>query len=144
VLISSIWPHARSPGAASSSASSPSAKAALKTISPAVNDLSTAITCLDQVSGILIRWISRHAPEVLLSDPPHVLRVVMPAIDLDGPMDTAFEQIRHYDARNFAMSARLLRAMDDIAASTDDLRIRALVAARATCVRGLPRLAGRG
>jgi uncharacterized membrane protein len=104
---------------------------ALKAISPAVNDPSTAITCLDQLSRILIRWVSRHAPEVVLSDPPHVVRVVMPAIDLDGLLDTAFEQIRHYSAGDFAVSARLLRALDDIAASTDDAGIRARLAARA-------------
>src|SRR5271166_2527627 len=35
---------------------------ALKAISPAVNDPSTAITCLDQLGRILIRWISRDTP----------------------------------------------------------------------------------
>jgi uncharacterized membrane protein len=104
---------------------------ALKAISPAVNDPSTAITCLDQLSRILIRWISRYAPDVLLSDPPHVVRVVMPAIDFDGMLDTAFEQIRHYGAADMAVSARLLRVLDDIAASTDDRGMQVRLAARA-------------
>ena len=78
------------------------------------------ITCLDQLSRIVIRWISRYGPEVILSDPPHVVRVVMPTIEIDGLLDTAFEQIRHYAVMDSAVSARLLRALDDIAISTDD------------------------
>ena len=104
---------------------------ALKAISPAVNDPSTAITCLDQLSRILIRWVSRYMPEVLISDPPHVLRVIMPAIEFEGLLDTAFEQIRHYSMADLAVSARLLRALDDIAASTSDVAVRSSLAARA-------------
>lgn len=104
---------------------------ALKAISPAVNDPSTAITCLDQLSRILIRWISRYSPEMTLSDPPHVLRVIMPAIELEGLLDTAFEQIRHYSMADIAVSVRLLRALDDVAVSTDDPAIRRSLAARA-------------
>ena len=36
---------------------------ALRAISPAVNDPSTAISCIDQLSRILIRWVSRFPPE---------------------------------------------------------------------------------
>ena len=104
---------------------------ALKAISPAVNDPSTAITCIDQLSRILIRWISRYAPEMALSDPPHVLRVILPSIEFEGLLDTAFEQIRHYGMADLAVSARMLRALDDIAASTSDVVIRSSLAARA-------------
>ncbi len=103
---------------------------ALKAISPAVNDPSTAITCLDQLSRILIRWISRYGPEIILSDPPHVVRVVMPAIDMDGLLDTAFEQIRHYAVTDVVVSARLLRALDDIASTTGDASLHLRLAAR--------------
>lgn len=103
---------------------------ALRAISPAVNDPSTAITCLDQLSRILIRWISRHGPEVLLCDPPQVVRVVLPAITVGGLLDTAFEQVRHYAAGDVAVSARLLRALGDIAASTDDPGLRGELAER--------------
>ena len=103
---------------------------ALRAISPAVNDPSTAITCLDQLSRILIRWISRQSPEVLFADPPHVVRVVLPTISIGGLLDTAFEQVRHYAAGDVAVSARLLRALGDIASSTDDPGVRALLAER--------------
>jgi uncharacterized membrane protein len=43
---------------------------ALRAISPAVNDPSTAISCVDQLSRILIRFGSREEPASLLYDPP--------------------------------------------------------------------------
>ena len=42
---------------------------ALKAISPAVNDPSTAISCVDQLSRILIRFASREPPERALIRP---------------------------------------------------------------------------
>jgi len=43
---------------------------ALKAISPAVNDPTTAIGSVDQLSRILIRFASRETPESTLYDPP--------------------------------------------------------------------------
>ena len=88
---------------------------ALRAMSPAVNDPSTAISCVDQLNRILIRWVSRAPPRSHFFGPPHVLRVVMQWIDLDGLLDTAFEQLRHYAAADVAVSLRLLRAFNDIA-----------------------------
>jgi uncharacterized membrane protein len=107
---------------------------ALKAISPAVNDPSTAITCLDQIGRIMIRWISRDAPDSALFDPPHVLRVAMPWIDLDGLLDTAFEQIRHYAESDLPVSLRLLRVLQDIAVTTRDPEICGRLLARANRV----------
>jgi len=102
---------------------------ALRAISPAVNDPSTAITCLDQIGRILIRWVGRDAPNEVLFDPPHVLRVVIPWIDLDAMLDTAFEQIRHYAEGDLPVSLRLLRVLSDVAATTADPYIHARLVA---------------
>jgi uncharacterized membrane protein len=96
---------------------------ALKAISPAVNDPSTAITCIDQLGRIMIRFVSRNVPVSLLCDPPHVVRVIVPWISAEELLDTSFEQIRHYSAADVAVSLRLLRALDDIAATCGDPRI---------------------
>jgi uncharacterized membrane protein len=88
---------------------------ALRAISPAVNDPSTAISCIDQLSRILIRAANRTPPGSFLHGPPHILRVVVPWIGLEGLLDTAFEQIRHYSKSDIAVSLRLMRAFDDIA-----------------------------
>jgi uncharacterized membrane protein len=95
----------------------------LKAISPAVNDPSTAITCIDQLGRILIRFVSRNIPVSLLCDPPHVVRVIVPWISAESLLDTAFEQIRHYAVSDIVVSLRLLRALDDIASTCGDSRI---------------------
>jgi uncharacterized membrane protein len=99
---------------------------ALRAISPAVNDPSTAISCIDQLTRILIRWLSRAPPDSLLYQPPHVLRVVLPWIDLEGLLDTALEQIRAYATTDVAVSLRLLRLLQDVAITieSDTLRRR--------------------
>ncbi|MGO9675193.1 MAG: DUF2254 domain-containing protein [Methylocella sp.] len=103
---------------------------ALKAISPAINDPSTAINCVDQLTRILIRWAGRASPASLMSDPPYVVRVILPWIDFDHLLDTAFEQIRHYSASDVAVSLRLLRALNDLAATIDDERMRENLALR--------------
>jgi uncharacterized membrane protein len=98
----------------------------LRAISPAVNDPSTAISCIDQLTRILIRWVGRFPPEPHLFNPPHVLRVVLPWIDLDGMLNTAIEQLRAYATNDAAVSLRLLRLLHDVAVTVenDALRLR--------------------
>jgi uncharacterized membrane protein len=96
---------------------------ALKAISPAVNDPSTAISCVDQLGRILIRFVRLKPAVSLLCDPPHVVRVIVPWIGIEGLLDTAFEQIRHYSTSDIAVSLRLLRALDDIASTGHDAGI---------------------
>jgi uncharacterized membrane protein len=97
---------------------------ALRAMSPAVNDPSTAISCVDQLSRVMILWISRIPAPSHHYDPPHVLRLFVPWISFDGLLDSAFEQIRHYAAADVAVSLRLMRAFHDIASVTphEDLR----------------------
>ena len=97
---------------------------ALRAISPAVNDPTTAITAVDQLSAIVIRWVSRAPPESYFYDPPHVLRVIIDWTDFDGVLDLAYEQIRHYSVADAAVSLRLMRALGDIASTTTDPAIR--------------------
>jgi len=116
---------------------------ALRAISPAVNDPSTAISCVDQLSRVLIRWIGRVPPPSHYYAPPYVLRLVVPWMSFDGLLDTAFEQIRHYAVTDVAVSLRLMRALSDIAkaAGHADLRARLLERARrvaAGCAGQLP------
>jgi len=104
---------------------------ALKAISPAVNDPTTAICCVDHLSRLLIRLISREMPEPLLYDLKGVARVSIRWIDLERLLDSAFEQIRMYSKTDVAVSMRLLRAFGDIAAITQDLTLRRTLLGRA-------------
>jgi len=91
---------------------------ALRAISPAVNDPSTAISAIDQLTRIMITWLSRQPPETNLCDPPYVVRVIIPWIDFSGLLDTAIEQIRAYATGDAAVSLRLLRMLQDLAITT--------------------------
>jgi uncharacterized membrane protein len=97
---------------------------ALKAISPAVNDPTTAINCIDQLSRILIRFASREPLEDLLYDPPGIVRASIGSIHFERLLEAALEQIRMYSKTDVAVSLRLLRALGDIAASTPDLEFR--------------------
>jgi uncharacterized membrane protein len=103
---------------------------ALRAMSPAVNDPSTAISCVDQLSRIMIIWIGRMPPPSHYYAPPHVLRLFVPWMSFDGLLDTAFEQIRHYAVADIAVSLRLMRAFSDIASATAHLDLRVKLLAR--------------
>jgi uncharacterized membrane protein len=104
---------------------------ALRAISPAVNDPSTAISCVDQLSRIMILWATRIPPPFHYYAPPHILRLSVPWISFDGLLDTAFEQIRHYAEADVAVSLRLVRAFDDIASATQHTDMHAKLLERA-------------
>jgi len=97
---------------------------ALKAISPAVNDPTTAVSCVDQLSRILIRFASRELPATMLYDPPGIERVAIPWIDFQGLLKSAFEQIRLYSKSDVAVSLRLLRALGDVAWTNPDQEFR--------------------
>jgi uncharacterized membrane protein len=96
----------------------------LKAISPAVNDPTTAVSCVDQLSRILIRFASRELPSAILYDPPGIPRVMIPWVGFHGLLKSAFEQIRLYSKADVAVSLRLLRALRDIAWTTAEPEFR--------------------
>ncbi|HXJ79140.1 MAG TPA: DUF2254 domain-containing protein [Candidatus Methylomirabilis sp.] len=103
---------------------------ALRAISPAVNDPSTAINCVDQLSRILIRFASREEAASLRYDPPGVLRVSIPWPGFDRLVDAAFDQIRLYAKADVAVSLRMLRALADIATTIPDPAVQQTLAER--------------
>lgn len=103
---------------------------ALKAISPAVNDPSTAITCIDQLTRVLIHFVSREPPDSVYFDPPGVVRVSIPWLGFDRMAISAFEQIRMYATGDVAVSLRLLRALTDIATTIPEASERKALAER--------------
>jgi uncharacterized membrane protein len=93
---------------------------ALKAISPAVNDPSTGISCVDQLSRVLIRFASREVPSSQLCDPAGVARVSILWSNFGRMLDSAFEQIRLYAQTDLAVSLRMMRALADIAVTLPD------------------------
>ncbi len=84
---------------------------ALKAISPAVNDPSTAATCIDHLSRLLVRMGTRAAPAVDHGG------IYVPAPTHADLVDLAFEQIRQYARSDMAVALRLMRALGDVASA---------------------------
>jgi Predicted membrane protein (DUF2254) len=72
----------------------------------------------------MIRFASRDPVEPLFFDPPGVVRASMPRIGFEGLLNSAFEQIRLYAKGDVAVSLRLLRALTDIASTTQNSKYR--------------------
>lgn len=102
---------------------------ALKAISPAVNDPSTAISCVDHLGRILICFAGREPVESRFYDPPGVLRVTIPTLGLDRLVHSAFEQIRNYSKGDVAVNLRMLRALSDLALTVPDRNVRKMLVA---------------
>ena len=120
---------------------------ALKAISPAVNDPTTALTCIDQLSRLLIRMASREPPRIMFSEPPGVVRVMLPDVSYARSLDVAFEQIIHYGKTDLVVSLRVQRALMDIASSTSDAGLLDSIRAcaertGAQCIAALPTAGG--
>ena len=95
---------------------------ALKAISPAVNDPSTACTCLDHLGRLLLHAEGRLPAVGLVGLGTGTVEVR--AARLDDLVDLSFEQIRQYGAGDLAVSLRMLRVMREVAERTADVRVR--------------------
>jgi uncharacterized membrane protein len=91
---------------------------ALKAISPAVNDPTTALTCIDQLGRILVRAATRQPPLATLRDRDGRARVVLPRTSFPRLLEVAFSQIGHYGKADVAVPLRLMRVLADLAGAT--------------------------
>jgi uncharacterized membrane protein len=92
----------------------------LKAISPAVNDPSTTVTCIDHVARVLCRLARRRILPLEVRDPETGrLLMVRRAVTFQASLDLAFNQLRQYGRRDMAVSLRMLHALLEIAMATD-------------------------
>jgi len=91
---------------------------ALKAISPAVNDPTTALTCIDQLGRILVRAAMRQPPISTLCGVDGRARVVLPRTSFPRLLDVAFSQIGHYGKADVAVPLRLMRVLAELAGAT--------------------------
>ena len=109
---------------------------ALKAISPAVNDPSTAATCIDHLGRLLVRASRRHIPRPFRGvGPDGLARVVFRETSLAAMIDLAFNQIRQYGRADMAVALRLMRVLGHLAGVCTDERARARIALHARLVR---------
>jgi uncharacterized membrane protein len=92
----------------------------LKASSPAVNDPSTTVTCIDHVARVLCRLARRRILPLEVRDPETGrLLMVRRAVTFQASLDLAFNQLRQYGRRDMAVSLRMLHALIEIAMATD-------------------------
>jgi uncharacterized membrane protein len=93
---------------------------ALKAMSPAINDTTTAVMCIDYLSSILVKL----APRKIAPEPGFVngeLVLIPKGPDFGDFLREAFEQIREHATGNVAIYVRLLEALETLACFTKDI-----------------------
>jgi uncharacterized membrane protein len=88
---------------------------ALRALSPGINDPFTAISCVDQLTGLLHEIARRPEGRNEIFDEGGSLRVSLPKLALADLIDTAFRQIRQAARDHLAVSLRLLEGLDQLA-----------------------------
>ncbi len=91
---------------------------ALKALSPAVNDPSTAICCIDHLSRILMLAVTLQPPSSHTTDQSGAIRLINKQTSFLRLLNVAYNQIIPYGKNDMAVSLRLLRALSDIASQT--------------------------
>ena len=94
---------------------------ALKALSPAVNDPSTAISCIDQLSTILVLAATLEPPKTIILDNNEVARLFRRQTSFTRLLEVAFNQLIRHSAGDMPVSLRMLRALHDISGVTNCL-----------------------
>jgi uncharacterized membrane protein len=86
---------------------------AVRALSPAVNDPTTATLCIDRLGQLLVRAASRDETEVLAG--PGGGGVLLQGPSFARLTDVAFTQIRHYGAGDALVAAHLMTTLGEVA-----------------------------
>ena len=103
---------------------------ALKALSSGINDQSTAVMCIDQLTEVLVRVARRRIEKPYRRD-DQGLRVIAIGPSFAGLVDAAFAGVRESGATMPAVLGRLLWAIERIAADTANVHRRKVLAEQA-------------
>lgn len=84
---------------------------AIRALSPAVNDPTTAVQALDQIEDLLLRLGRRELEAGCAGDETGALRVIFPTPTWDDYLTLAFDEIRQYGATSIQVMRRLRSAL---------------------------------
>jgi uncharacterized membrane protein len=85
-----------------------------KALSPAINDPTTAVQCLDRIHDLLRRIAVRPLPSGRYRDPSGRLRLVVPLPTWDDYVNLAFDEIRHNGIGSIQIPRRMRAALLDL------------------------------
>ena len=90
---------------------------AIKALSPAINDPTTAVQAIDQIEDLLRRLGGRDLDAGYARDADGVLRLIFPMPTWEDYLVLAFDEIRHYGANSVQVMRRLRSALAGLANS---------------------------
>jgi uncharacterized membrane protein len=88
---------------------------AIKALSPAINDPTTAVQTLDQIEDLLRRLAERELDAGRVEDTEGRLRLIIPMPTWEDYLTLAFDEIRLYGATSVQVMRRLRSALADLA-----------------------------
>jgi uncharacterized membrane protein len=91
---------------------------AIKALSPAINDPTTAVQAIDQIEDLLRRLARHNLDAGFARDPDGVLRVVVPMPTWDDYLTLAFDEIGQFGMSSVQVIRRLRAALTGLAGST--------------------------
>jgi uncharacterized membrane protein len=100
---------------------------AIRALSPAVNDPTTAVQALDQIEDLLGRLGRSHLDAGYACDETGAIRVVFPAPTWNDYLELSFDEIRQFGAQSLQVTRRLRAALTSLAASIPDAQRRAAI-----------------
>ena len=87
---------------------------AIRALSPAVNDPSTAVQALDQIQDLLLRLGRRRLEVGALRDDDGKLRLAIPVPTWEDFLTLALEEIRHYGSGDVQVMRRMRALLGDL------------------------------
>jgi uncharacterized membrane protein len=99
---------------------------AIKALSQAINDPTTAVLALDQLHRLLRMVGRRHLHDDAVYDNRENLRLILPTPNWDDFVDLAFSEIRLYGASNFQIARRLYATLEGLMNDLPETRHAAL------------------
>jgi uncharacterized membrane protein len=87
---------------------------AIRALSPAVNDPTTAVQALDQIEDLLVRLGRRRLEVGEISNSAGWLKVVYPTPSWDDFLELAFAEIREYGGKSVQVTRRLKALLHDL------------------------------
>ena len=95
---------------------------AIKALSPAINDPTTAVQALDQIEDLLLRLGQRHLEIGTYRDSDGKLRLVVPFPTWDDLLRLAFDEISAYGASSVQVMRRMNALVTDLSLAVPEER----------------------
>ena len=101
-----------------------------RSLSPGVNDPTTAVQCLDHLHDLLRRLATRTLPSRIMRTAQGGVRVVLPRPTWEDYVALAVDEIRHWGAGSLQVHRRIGDLLDDLAAEVSPERAAVVIGRR--------------